>query len=134
VRSHHTDHSAGRRSDSHSRDPRPRTRARERTVSVPELDAVEPFSPLLTDDYLEHHCILPLGVESGRLMVATWRDEVDQQAMDDLRLLAGLPIDLLQLPEPDLRAAIRRIYAPESLTAEDLIANLSAETHLGEGD
>jgi general secretion pathway protein E len=103
-------------------------------VSLPDLETLEPFSPELTDDYLEHHAVLPLGFEEGRLVVATWQDEVDAQALDDLRLLAGAPVELVRLPEPELRAAIRRVYAPDSITAEDLIANLSEEPLRADGE
>jgi general secretion pathway protein E len=103
-------------------------------VSLPDLETLEPLSPELTDDYLEHHALLPLGVEDGRLVVATWQDEVDPQALDDLRLISGAPVELIRLPEPEVRAAIRRVYAPDSLTAEDLIANLTEESLRGEGD
>jgi general secretion pathway protein E len=103
-------------------------------MNLPDLETLEPLSPELTDDYLEHHAVLPLGVEEGRLVVATWQEEVDPQALDDLRLLAGAPIELVRLPEPELRAAIRRIYAPDSMSAEDLIANLSEEPIRGDGE
>jgi general secretion pathway protein E len=103
-------------------------------VSLPDLETLEPLSPELTDDYLEHHAVLPLGFEDGRLVVATWQDEVDPQALDDLRLLAGAPVELVRLPEPELRAAIRRVYAPDSITAEDLIANLSEEPIRADGE
>ena len=76
-------------------------------MSLPDLETLEPFSPELTDDYLEHHAVLPLGFEEGRLVVATWQDEVDAQALDDLRLLAGAPVELVRLPEPELRATVR---------------------------
>lgn len=103
-------------------------------MTLPELEAVEPLSPDLSDDYLEHHAVLPLGVEGGRLRVATWSDTVDPRALDDLRILAGAPIELVHLPEPEVRAAIRRIYAPDSLTAEDLIAGLSEEPGRVDGE
>jgi len=91
------------------------------------LQSLEPLSHELTDRYLEHHGILPLVVEEGRLLVATWREAVDDQALDDLRLLAGAPVELIQLPESDLRSAIRRVYQPDAVTAEDLIAGLDDE-------
>jgi general secretion pathway protein E len=103
-------------------------------LSLPDLETLEPLSPELSDDYLEHHGILPMGVEEGRLLVATWHDTVDPQALDDLRLLVGAPVELVRLPEVEVRAAIRRVYAPDSLTAEDLIANLSEEPFRADGD
>lgn len=103
-------------------------------MSLPELETLEPFSPLLTEDYLEHNGILPIEIAEGRLKVATWREEVNPQALDDLRLLAGAPVDLVHLPEQEIRTAIRRVYAAGSLTAEDLIANLSDDVFVGDGD
>ncbi len=96
-------------------------------MSTAALDSLEPFSPALTGEYLEHNGVLPLGIEDGRLRVATWLDEVDPQVLDDLRILAAAPIELVNLPEPEVRAAIRRVYAPDALTAEGLIANLADE-------
>ncbi|MEX0856039.1 MAG: ATPase, T2SS/T4P/T4SS family [Gemmatimonadota bacterium] len=100
------------------------------------LQSLEPLSPDLTDRYLEHHGVLPLGLEEGHLLVGTWLDEVDPQALDDLRAIAGSPIELVRLPEADLRNAIQRVYQPEAVTAEDLIAGLDAEvrTEVGESD
>lgn len=94
---------------------------------VAALDRVQPLSPQLTADYLEHYGILPLNEVGGRLRVAYWRDVVDPQALDDLQLLAGLPLELVRLPEADVRATIRRVYAPEALSAEDIIAGLDDE-------
>ena len=91
------------------------------------LQTLEPLSTTLTADYLEHHGVLPLGIERNRLLVATWTDVVDASALDDLRLLGGAPIELVHVPEREVRAAIRRIYSPESLTAEDVIAGLGDE-------
>ncbi|HWV58920.1 MAG TPA: type II secretion system ATPase GspE [Longimicrobiales bacterium] len=93
------------------------------------LETVRPLSPQLTAEYLEYHAILPLQEVDGRLRVATWRDEseLDPHALDDLRLLLGLPVELVYLPEQDVRATIRRAYAPDTLSAEDVIAGLDDE-------
>jgi len=89
------------------------------------LHGAQPLSSALTAEYLEHHALLPLEPHEGRLLTATWLDRVDAQAADDLRLIAGLPLELVRMPEPEVRAAIRRIYSPDALTAEELIAGLS---------
>jgi general secretion pathway protein E len=91
------------------------------------LRTLEPLSPELTDAYLEHHGVLPLGMEGDRLVVGTWLDDVDERALDDLRLLSSAPIALIRLPEAELKSAIRRVYAPDILTAEGLIAGLGEE-------
>jgi general secretion pathway protein E len=94
---------------------------------VGALHNARPLSSALTADFLEHHGLMPVALEAGRLLVATWLESVEVQALDDLRLLAGAPIELVRAPEPELRSAIRRVYSPDSLTAEDVIAGLASE-------
>jgi type II secretion system protein E len=102
---------------------------------IAALATAEAISPSLTSDYLEHHAILPVAIARGHLVVATWVDVVAAGALDDLRLIAGAPIELVRLPEADVRAAIRRIYSPDALTAEHVIAGLSDDVRpIGEGD
>ena len=87
----------------------------------------EPLSADLTAGYLEQHGVLPLRRERERLLVATWRDRVDDQALDDLRLIAGAPLDLVRLGEPELRAAIHRVYTDGDGSAQSLIATLAGD-------
>jgi len=91
------------------------------------LQQAHALSSSLTADYLEHHAVLPLHVQDGRLLVGTWASSVDPQTLDDLRIIAGATVQLVRVPEADARAAIRRVYSPEALTAEDVIAGLSNE-------
>jgi type II secretion system protein E len=105
------------------------------TDPMAALQAAEPISRALTGDYLEHHAVMPIGRDNGRLVVATWTQDIDPNALDDLRWIAGVPLTIVQLPEPDVRAAIRRVYSPEALTAEDLIAGLADDSRAtGEAD
>jgi len=97
------------------------------------LQTAEPLSRSLTAEYLEHHAVMPLGNDNGRLIVATWTHDVDARALDDLRLIAGRSIELVVLSEPEIRAAIRRVYSPDALTAEDVIAGL-ADDHRPAGE
>ena len=93
------------------------------------------LSPSLTASYLEHHGLLPLAREDGRLLVATWRERPDAQALDDLRLLARADVGLVHLAEPDVRHAIQRIYAEAAATAESVIARLAGDGEsAGDGD
>jgi general secretion pathway protein E len=94
---------------------------------IAALRDARPLSASLTGEYLEHHALLPLAFRRGRLIVGTWEEEPEPQALDDLRLVAGRPLDLVHLPEGELRAAIRRVYSPDALTAEDVIAGLTDE-------
>ncbi len=94
---------------------------------TPFLQGSERLSPSLTAEYLEHHAVMPLSREGGRLLAATWSEGVDERALDDLRLLAGLPVELVRLPEAEVRAAIRRTYSADSLTAEGVVAGMGEE-------
>jgi general secretion pathway protein E len=97
----------------------------------PEIQAAvqsaHAVSSALTAEYLEHHGILPVTLEDGRTVVATWLDTVEPQALDDLRLLLGAQLQLVRAAEHDVRSAIRRVYSPDALTAEDVIAGMSNE-------
>jgi general secretion pathway protein E len=98
------------------------------------LLTAEQLSPELTADYLEHHALMPLRVEEGRLLTATWTEVLDERALDDLRMIAGAPVSLVRMPEAEVRAAIRRTYSPNALTAEGVIAGLGDDGPSGEGD
>ena len=94
------------------------------TNGTSALQSAEQLSPDLTADYLEHHALMPLRREEGQLLTATWVEVLDERALDDLRLIAGVPITLVKLPEADVRAAIRRTYSSDAMTAEGVIAGL----------
>ncbi|MEO6877873.1 MAG: ATPase, T2SS/T4P/T4SS family, partial [Gemmatimonadaceae bacterium] len=64
----------------------------------------------------------------------TWLDRVEPLALDDLRLLFGVPITLERYSDHDLRTAIRRVYAPEAATAEGMIAGMTSELRTVDGD
>ncbi len=92
-----------------------------------DLASVAQLSDRLTADYLEFNAVLPLRVQGGRVDVATWMPEVDPQVVDDLRFVFDAEVDIVSGPEADLRAAIRRVYGDDSITAQGLIAGLGAE-------
>ena len=94
--------------------------------SAPLLEAAR-LSAELSAGYLEHHALLPLGRDDGKLLVATWSEQPDEQALDDLRLIAGTDVELVRLPEAEVRQAIHRIYAADSGSAEALIARFAGE-------
>ena len=85
------------------------------------------LSEQLVASYLEHYGVLPLELADGRCRVATWHDEPDPQALDDLRLVLGADIELVRVLEEELRPAIQRIYGAGSVTAEGMIAGLAGE-------
>ena len=75
-------------------------------------------------DYLEYHGLLPLRVEDTQVVVATWLDQPDDQALDDLRMLFQSEVALVRAAEDDLRQEIRRVYGDGPMTAEQVIARL----------
>jgi len=95
------------------------------------LQRSERLSQGLTTEYLEHHAIMPIVQDDGRLLTATWADVVDERALDDLRILAGVQVELIRLPEAEVRAAIRRVYSSDDLTAEGVVAGLTEEVRPG---
>lgn len=89
-----------------------------------DLDSLERLSDDLDADYLEHHGVCPLTADEGVLLLATWKDAVDPQALDDLAVLFNASIRPVSFPERELRAAIRRTYGTEPVTAEQLLADI----------
>ena len=94
------------------------------TNGTSALQSAEQLSPDLTADYLEHHALMPLRRGVGMLHRAPGVVVLAAGARDDLRLIAGVPITLVKLPEADVRAAIRRTYSADAMTAEGVIAGL----------
>ena len=91
------------------------------------LQTAERLSPGLGSEYLEHNALFPIGMSGGKLLAVTWADVVDERVLDDLRILAGAPVDLVKAPEAEVRGAIRRVYSSDSLTAEGVVAGMTDE-------
>ena len=92
-----------------------------------ELLDVERLTTALSAEWLEQFGVLPLRLDGDVLTVGTWLDRVEPLALDDLRILFAADIAVERFDDHDLRAAIRRLYAPEAATAEGLIAGLVGE-------
>lgn len=89
------------------------------------LDGVARLTSEMSAEYLEYTAVLPLR-RSGedRLLVGTWRDEVDSQAVDDLRLIFAAEPEFVPIEEAAAREAIRRLYGSDPTTAQEVIAGL----------
>lgn len=96
----------------------------------PDMLDVDRLTTSLSSDWLEQHAVLPLRLNEGVLQVATWLEQVDPLALDDLRLLFSADIALVRADENELRRTIRRVYAPDVVTAEGLIAGLSSDVRV----
>jgi len=92
-----------------------------------DRSALTPLTDGVSASYLEHYGLLPLERIGDRVLVATWRDHVEPQALDDLRMLFDAEVETIAGAEADLRAAIRRTYATGAVTAERVIAELPAD-------
>ena len=89
-----------------------------------DLTRLEPLSDRLTAEYLEFNAVLPLRVDGARVEIATWMPEVDPQVLDDLRFVFDAEPVVIEAREDELRAAIRRVYGGEGVTAEGVIAGM----------
>jgi type IV pilus assembly protein PilB len=66
---------------------------------------------------LRRYGMLPLRVESGRLVVAM-RDPTNLHALEDLRMLSGYPISPVVVVESDLRRAFGELFGIGDEVAE----------------
>jgi general secretion pathway protein E len=89
-----------------------------------ELARVSRLSTVLTPEYLDFHGICPLEATAERLVVATWKDHVDDAAVDDLRRLFGCSPEFERFDMGDVRAAIARVYAREAKSAKDVLEEI----------
>ena len=99
-----------------------------------DIQHVERLTTDLSADYLENYAIFPVSLSNeGRggkpaLAVATWLETIDPQAQDDLELIFQAHVSLVQYPEQEVRAAIRKVYGSDGVTAEELIAGMATES------
>ncbi|HEY4321318.1 MAG TPA: GspE/PulE family protein [Gemmatimonadales bacterium] len=91
------------------------------------LAEVERLTPFLTADWLEQNGVMPLRRAGDVVVLGTWRETVDPLVLDDLRLLFNSDLVLEPYQEVELRAAIRRVYTQDAVTAEGLIAGLAGD-------
>ena len=93
-------------------------------VHAADLRSLNPLPGAPGAEFLEHHGVLPVRRENGRLLVATWLESVDERVLDDLRLFFDAEPVTAVLPEDDVRAAIRRVYGAEATTAREIIEGM----------
>ena len=98
-----------------------------------QLGSVQRQSDELTAAYLECGGVLPIERRDDRMLIATWRDDVDVEVLDDLALLFDAELALERHDEGELRAAIKRIYAPDA-TAQGVIDSVAPSVASDEGE
>jgi len=90
------------------------------------LEGVERLHAELTADYLDHAGVIPVRVVDGRLELGAWRAPVDRAVLDDLAILFDADPQIVAVPESEGRQAVRRLYGTDAMTAEAVIAGMSA--------
>ena len=88
---------------------------------VSKLPVAESFA----SEYLEYYRMLPLELDDARLKVAV-SGEPNADALEDLRLSYGAPVELVEVGEDDLLAAIRQTFAASESVVE-LVRDLTAD-------
>lgn len=83
----------------------------------------------LSSEYLEHHLVLPLALEDGRLRVAA-AQELPDYVIEDMRTLFGQPVLVVPADEEAIRDAIRRLRASTESVVQ-LVRDLGSQ-QLGE--
>ncbi|MFN2567817.1 MAG: GspE/PulE family protein [Gemmatimonadaceae bacterium] len=89
-----------------------------------DVASISRLSDVLTAAYLEEHRLLPVARDGDRVVVAH-AGAPDPQTLAELAVLFDAPLELRELPEQELLAAVHRIYGGESTTAAEMIAGLS---------
>src|SRR5690349_1262994 len=98
-----------------------------------QLGSAQRQSDVLNAAYLEYGGVLPIARQDGRMLVATWRDEVDVEVLDDLALLFDAELVLERFEEDEVRAAIRRAYGSDA-TAQGVIDSVASSMGSEDGE
>jgi len=79
-------------------------------VELTERDVDRSVTTVAETKLLRRHSMLPLRVEDGRLIVAM-SDPTNIHAIEDLRMLSGLPITPVVAVEDEIQRIFNRVYA-----------------------
>ena len=106
------------------------SRSSEPIAGVRPLGRLVRVSADLSSDYLEWAGVIPMdGGRGGKVRVGSWRERVDEQTLDDLRLTFSAEPELVPVDEDEAREAIRRLYGSNPTTAREVIEGLDG--HVG---
>lgn len=102
------------------------------TMQLPsDLQTVQRLTEDFSADFLDQAGVFPIAVADGEVHVATWLDDVDSQVRDDLSIAFNAKVVFVRYGETETRAAIRKVYSTDAVTAEELIAGMSGEGRRG---
>ncbi len=93
-------------------------------MTTPGLETRLPLAESFAAEYLSYYRILPLEIVDQRLRVAV-AGESNPDALEDLELSFGLPLELVPVGDDEIQDAIRRTFAA-SETVVELVRDLDA--------
>jgi type IV pilus assembly protein PilB len=94
-------------------------------VNPREAEVDDEAVELIPESFIRKHAVVPLRVEEGRLYVAM-ADPLNLAVLDDMKLMAGMPVIPLLSMERDLLAAIN-MHLDSRRHAEQAIKDIDAE-------
>jgi len=94
-------------------------------VNPRECEVLQEIVDLVPESFIRERRVMPLRIDDGRLYVAT-ADPLDLSVLDDLKLIAGMPVVPLLSLERDLLAAIN-MHFDSRRHAEQAIKDIDAE-------
>jgi type II secretory ATPase GspE/PulE/Tfp pilus assembly ATPase PilB-like protein len=83
----------------------------------------------LPADFVKRHCLLPVALRNGTLLIATAAPG-NRLVIDDIRLLSGLEVEEFAAPAAEITAKIAEVY---QVTVEKMIENLDPDKAGAEG-
>lgn len=66
----------------------------------------------IPENMARRHMVIPIQITEGQLLLAM-KDPLDQLALQDVRLVAGMPVVPLLAAEEDIRQAIERVFGQQ---------------------
>jgi type IV pilus assembly protein PilB len=94
-------------------------------INPRDCDVEQAIVDLIPESFIRERHVMPLRIEGGRLYVAT-SDPLNLSVLDDLKLIAGMPVVPLLSLERDLLAAIN-LHFDSRRHAEQAIKDIDAE-------
>lgn len=87
-------------------------------ISLEEIDVPEEVTKLVPSNLCEKHGLVPIGIEGNYLNIAI-SDPTNVAAVDDLRFLCNMEVNVFLATESAIKALATRLYADEQAAAAD---------------
>ncbi len=93
------------------------------------LEVDETAIALVPANVATHYGVMPLGLRNGKLLLAVC-DPFDYEKLDELRVLLGVPFEIVLSTREKITAACKKCYGLGADTAERLLAESALEVDL----